>query len=328
MKRIIFLVLWLFVFGLNYSFAGERDTHGGAYVFCPGWDGSRTEAGTPTSFDDPYVALLDLWEGETFNGYKYPLHDFASIDEILNRIEKYVDKDFFEKLKYYVHKVNSVISDVGYSQNLDILPPTDTKNGFIKKGCKVEGVALFQSSPSHFGTLYIDMPTYHSVNTLYATRNLPQRPFNQRALIFHEAIYKMLRDDTGVTNSVVARQITANLLATTAPKRFFSKPSYVCADKYGENSFYIIESSSNKETYVWLINGRSEAVHPQTYLKFDLSFEEFMQKMPELKFPLTGRPLGSDLTYIYRKNGNNSGYELQSRGSFELVKCHKNSINK
>lgn len=276
MKKVILLVAIL-IAGL--ALAGERDTHGGGAIVCRSSEGNVIQS----------VELLDLWEGRTFSQYQYPNYTGdvdSQLKQIFRQMSMYVDFTFLLKLKAYTSKIKN---EATYIDNPEIAinPPSDAKNDFIKKGCKLEGFGIFKDEPGQFGKLWVDKSLYQSIDSA-----LPN--FLIAALFIHEAIYKIMRDETSVMNSVLTRKITANLLSLNAQERYFTGKTYACTDMHGDNSFYIMdmwtEGHPYDETRIHLINNYSETVSFNIFQNLTENLDHYSCYPDRFTFQMPGRP--------------------------------------
>ncbi|MDD0854692.1 hypothetical protein HBN50_16395 [Halobacteriovorax sp. GB3] len=300
MKKWILLTLTLFS---TVVISGERDTHGGGYFFCPN---------VP---DDGTYNLLDLWEGQKLENLTYP-HINGDIEAqfnfIFNKFSKELDSSFSNKLKAEIIAIRNNFKFISYTDGIVIPAPSDARQNLSKRGCELKGLASFQSIPWEFGLLYIDKVAYDQISE-----------FEKAALFVHEAVYKILRDEVGAADSVLARTITANILAENIDQKLFSGRTLACTDKFGENSFYVTEKN-NDWSFVQLVNGYSQSVHPDTKYMIPMSVEEFLKKRPNLEFPLTGRPKENNIKFKYRddEDPRRTGYFLETARRFEPIKCN------
>ena len=76
-------------------------------------------------------------------------------------------------------------------------------------------------------------------------------------------------------------------------------------------------------TRVHLINGYSQAVHPETTLILGMTLSNFIKEKPPFEFPLTGRPFGTTIRFKYIDYGEDrwKGYNVDTARDFEPIKC-------
>jgi hypothetical protein len=84
-------------------------------------------------------------------------------------------------------------------KNAYIPRPKDINNEVEEKGCNIQGVASYNDQRE---LVLLDWSLFSKMS-----------PTHQAALWFHEAIYKVLRDDAGASNSVRAREIVGYLFS-------------------------------------------------------------------------------------------------------------------
>lgn len=297
MKSVILFTLSFIL--TSQILGGERDTHGGGYFSCPESKNGKT------------YNLLDLWEGQVFEGLYYNHYEGnfrEQLKKILSKFDRELSSAFSQKIRKYVERMVINKRFILEEDEIEVLPPRDTQSSLGKKGCELRGVASFQSAPHSFGFLYIDQKSFESLSE-----------FEKAALFIHEAIYKILRDEVGVRDSMLARRITANIISLNG-HRYFSKETLICSDIFGENSFYVTETFDSLSR-VYLVNGYDQSVHPDTSILKEMNLENFIQAMPELEFPLTGRPDGAKIQFIYKDSELFEGYEIQTNKKFEPVLC-------
>ena len=182
-----------FYLSSSSSYAGHENGNCGGGIVCGQGDHMTVE-------------LLDFWEAEVLNGIKIERsrlsldlqlqmafqrlqnHKFADILElrsIFNNMHEMLDKNFD---KIYL------------PAGIAIAPPEDARNLYIKKGCKLEGIAIYDDNKN---ILRFD-------NDLFSKLSQTDRA----GLLIHEAVYKYLRDKYGATDSILARHITACAFST------------------------------------------------------------------------------------------------------------------
>ena len=126
------------------------------------------------------------------------------------------------------------------SPNLEILPPSDAKNKFVKVGCPLEGMMFYDDSRKK---LVIKPDIFNA-----------QPSKTERAASYvHESIYKALRDGYSVSDSRLARQITGCLF-TNSPEACLNLKKvelpakarvFKCENKEYSLSFYRTKKQEN-----------------------------------------------------------------------------------
>lgn len=183
--------------------SGEKGNGGGAVV-------CRDAQNKITSSE-----LLDLWEGKNSPyrassrltilddpalapGQLNQPSQHSQIDRALKKLARLAGQRYSDRVRESIaiarRNVTLVPADVG------IMPPPDAKNSFIKKGCRPEGVALYDDRTE---TLFLDQEIFDAMS-----------PTSQAALWVHEGLYRLLRRDAKVTDSIRARILTAYLFSS------------------------------------------------------------------------------------------------------------------
>ncbi|MFL5815910.1 MAG: hypothetical protein ACJ763_20245 [Bdellovibrionia bacterium] len=248
MKNLFILTAFILnlFFTPRLSIAGA-DTHGGGSIVCRDRNGM-------IKTDPLSVELLDLWEAEAVFKYhvvrtnepwevqakeaieKLRLWDFDLVSEAVPYlgIPLWNDADIQherEAINRHVPYRDLVIVDIqdprAGGMGIGIASPNDTRAGFTKKGCALEGAATFN-----------DAKNYLIVDTEIVSK---MAPTDYAALRVHEAVYRALRTLKGVTDSLLARAITG-MLFTTEPllngsANAIPPEAKVCSSRNGDYVF-------------------------------------------------------------------------------------------
>ncbi len=145
--------------------------------------------------DNLNVRLLDFWEEEKLNNRELVN---AAMPFDLVAAEAFRRMSFFkDRFPMLVHilLIQLQLSDVFLRPEIGIEPPSDAQTIFFEKGCNLKGAAAFNDRLFH---LNLDKALFSSMSTI-----------DRLGLLFHEAIYIILRNDFGVTDSRLARELTA-----------------------------------------------------------------------------------------------------------------------
>ena len=179
----------------NYSTkeATGQEGHGGGGYVC------RNEQGQITS-----VELVDTWEAKIF--YKWTL--ISSNAPVADQVESALNKLLLTAapeakvtmeaaLRKTLAKVMNDVIEV--NQQVAIPAPEDVNPNLTKRGCTLEGIMKYDDARR---VVYKDPMLFGALS-----------PTDQAALYMHEAIYKMLRDNSYARDSVRARKITGFLFS-------------------------------------------------------------------------------------------------------------------
>lgn len=248
MKNLFILsifILSLFSFP-RLSIAGAESHGGGAFV-CR--DGNGMIKADPLS-----VELLDLWEAEAVFKYHVVRKTEAWEKQAKVAIEKLRswDADLASEAVPYLgippwndadiqHEREAINRRVPYRE-LDIIDiqdpraggmgvgiaaPNDTRAGFTKRGCVLEGAATFNDTKNY---LIVDSEIVSKMD-----------PTDFAALRVHEAVYRALRTLKGVTDSLLARAITGMLFSTepllSGSAVAIPPEAKICESRNGDYSF-------------------------------------------------------------------------------------------
>jgi hypothetical protein len=182
---------------ISPSLGGGHETgHGGGVVACP--DGS--------------VELLDFWEGKALRGLTLPAIPTPVTAPEAPRLIESALRDASARLKALGHEamahlvyqnamnVYRMVQAGRYlSKDVVIAPPADARHKFVKRGCELKGVALYDDE---YDTIDIDRELHDGMGIL-----------DRAGLYFHEGLYKYLRTAYLVRDSRAARAITACLFS-------------------------------------------------------------------------------------------------------------------
>ena len=153
------------------------------------------------------VELLDYWEAEALKGLK--IQRGSSIPALLQRgVNNLIAMNPGTEMSSWV-RIDSLdlfdrvqrLGDRWVQPGVGIEPPRDALHKYKKKGCDVEGVALYDDLHR---SIEVDRELYESMSATH-----------QAGLFFHEAVYIYLRKKYLVSDSVAARNITACAMAET-----------------------------------------------------------------------------------------------------------------
>jgi len=173
---------------MTSAYAGAKDGGGGGAFACP----------------SGYAYLLDLVEGTvpyfvTDKGLNIVRSTTPVEAQITNALAKlYVFGKKFGDLVTDSYRVAKLYK-MQVPANMSISPPQDAFNDMVLKGCTLVGVAKYNDS---IYKLWMD-------DTVIKT--MP--PTDQAALWIHESVYKVLRAQLGMTNSTLARKVTAAIFS-------------------------------------------------------------------------------------------------------------------
>jgi hypothetical protein len=153
------------------------------------------------------VQLLDFWEGETLKGLKIKKSQSPVSQQIGAALQALIDKGQIAYSGYLGNYAGEFYTNVEVKgegflpQGVSIEPPRDALNKFIKTGCELGGIALFDDE---YKILDVDRELYEALS-----------PTDKAGLFVHETIYRVLRERFHVTDSVVARNLTACVFSET-----------------------------------------------------------------------------------------------------------------
>jgi hypothetical protein len=193
-QKVLIMALWATspMLGVpSAGAAGHETGNGGGGLVCA--------SGTTARVD-----LLDFWEGEVLRKLQIPQLD-VNLDGALFKALAVYDRSGHHDLAESIHQravlIREKIGDgSGLPAGVQVAPPEDARNIFIEPGCQLVGIATYNDE---FDTIDVDRDLYGKLSTT-----------GRAGLIAHEAVYKVLRDEYGATDSRGARGITACLFAT------------------------------------------------------------------------------------------------------------------
>lgn len=213
----IYTIALISLLCLNSAFSKGHETgNGGAGIHCPN--------------DAKKVHLLDFWEGQIIKGLNISMKD----EDVVGQVESLRDQ---LTTKHSSSLADNIITFVQYiyrfrmmpvPDGVELLPPADTNAIYMPKGCHPIGLANYNDRNN---TIDYDASYF---NELEKTE--------QAGLLFHEAIYRYLRDNFSMNNSVVARNITACYFA-----------DHVCEElspfhEIPKNHYYVCQGRSETNT--------------------------------------------------------------------------------
>jgi hypothetical protein len=214
------------------ALAGGTESHGGGGFVC------KDAAGKIS------VELLDLWEAQHLPlrddaqdpGRKLtiPHSDDATEEQIgrafakLARIDSVLHGQVTAAYKHYMGGHLQPIAD----PDVELARPSDVNQDHGKRGCELKGVASYDDDAD---ILSIDPVLEQAMSRT-----------DRAALYVHEAVYKAFRTQGRVSNSILARQLTAYLFAREEfpnPKADVPRGAYYCeggqtASGMPANAFY------------------------------------------------------------------------------------------
>ncbi|MCM2279473.1 MAG: hypothetical protein NDJ89_15465 [Oligoflexia bacterium] len=177
--------------GIKPAYSGAESSGGGGAFVCRGPSGEAIE-----------VELVDLWEAERVHGLKIErsaLPVERQLEAALKRLGT-LNIPFAGDVEKALAKVQAGMVDL--PQGTRISPPSDLHNPFLKPGCPLEGMMLYQDESE---AVFVDRELFSRLgsNTDIA------------AALVHEAIYKVLRETqmTPETDSRRTRRIVGCLFA-------------------------------------------------------------------------------------------------------------------
>jgi hypothetical protein len=179
--------LLLAVLSSRPAFAGHETGNGGGGVVCDG-EARRVE-------------LLDLWEGKALKGLvveEKATPVLAQIDRAIDIFRQAGLVHLSERTGALAREMYNAFTTLGRGRlpnGIAVAPPTDALNRFIPRGCRLEGIALYND---RFSTLDIDGQLFDELT-----------PTSQAALFVHEGLYKYLREEFSENDSTVARNFVA-----------------------------------------------------------------------------------------------------------------------
>ena len=157
---------------------GHETNNGGAGIQCKGQQS---------------ILLYDFWESEALRKYKLTATNSDPVLLKQRLQEKGLPSEFLDRVFEKLEKVKNVKSH--FRTDFDLLPPQDLNARFIKKGCKIIGVASFNDA---YKRLEINQKAFEKMSTIH-----------QEGLLLHEAVYWVLRRYYAQNNSRLARFITS-----------------------------------------------------------------------------------------------------------------------
>lgn len=181
-------------FLVSQSFAGDSRGNGGGGVICKG--NEKTS-----------VQLLDFWEAEGLKNLKIKKSEDSIPKQIEAALQVLLDKGQYAYSGYLKGYANEFYSNVEVKglgflpEGVSIFPPRDAMNKFIKTGCELGGIVLFDDD---YKVLDVDRSLYQLLS-----------PTDKAGLFVHEAVYRVLRERFQVTDSIVARNLTACMFSET-----------------------------------------------------------------------------------------------------------------
>ena len=173
------------------SKGGQETGNGGGGFFCP---------------SDSSVHLLDFWEGENLKNLKIKRNGNSikeQLEEAIAELRLKGNGSLAGSVESEINRILRLIAQkkVYLPAGVAIAPPEDARHSYIKEGCILKGFAIYNDT---YNTLEIDKSYFSNLTKT-----------QKAGLIFHEAVYKVLRDKFKVSDSIVARNITACSFAKT-----------------------------------------------------------------------------------------------------------------
>ncbi|NRA67483.1 MAG: hypothetical protein HRU19_23585 [Pseudobacteriovorax sp.] len=251
-------MIYKFLFSLKILFllsklavAGHETNNGGSGVVCRDKDQVVQT-----------VELLDFWEARVLRSASFPDNELSVESRLNAATQKFIrltgNIGFGEKLRkklvlLQTQKLNSL-------ENLAIKPSADVQNRYLPKDCPVEGIASFDDT---YLKLDVNQELFSKLDQL-----------NRAGLLFHEAVYRILRHNYGHTDSLLARYMTScsfsnevcsELRVSTIPD------SHVCRINTGSGDTVfevIVIETGTQRWFLKKLNGHALLV--QAY--FDLAF--------------------------------------------------------
>lgn len=170
--------------------SGHEQGNGGGAVVC------RDSSGKIVSAE-----LLDLWERRASKQATY--QSSAAVNDLIKWALVRISKNnaaFGARVRQAYEENRKIVTEV--ADGISLKSPDDAFEWMFEDGCKLEGAANYQT---RFGNdrLYIDLRIVQMMS-----------PTSQAALWIHEAIYKVLRQDDGDTNSLRTRDIVSQIFAS------------------------------------------------------------------------------------------------------------------
>jgi hypothetical protein len=202
-----FFIILVIILSAALAKAGAGG-HGGGGLFCPNVKDNE---------------LLDLWEAEALNNFKIQRSQEPVETQVQNALKKLsnYDPDVAKEVGRLYGLAQTQRKNI--KPGISIMPPPDARNGFIKTGCSLEGVASYHDSEE---TLYID------------PLRLAALPLtDQAALWVHEAVYKFLRQNQFVADSISTRDLVGRLFSDR-PAVELSRQAYSCV---GDGAMVLVD---------------------------------------------------------------------------------------
>jgi hypothetical protein len=217
------------------AFAGHEVGHGGGAIVCRNSQKQIESA-----------ELLDLWEANvTHENISYSQDSVDSqMDSALERLSA-MTPYFAHKVKERLSKLPKLISYL--PEGMAIAPPKDAEEQFLKEGCALEGVAKYTSSPDDHDTLYINPRITAKMS-----------PTDQAALYLHEAIYKVLRDESYDEDSIRTRR-AVRMIFGKAPIPSIPKEDHLLCE---DSLFQALVMSIGGEVKVWTTRRETQWLLP------------------------------------------------------------------
>lgn len=186
---VIFLLLVPPLFAFDPDTLGGKEGHGGAVVVCYSKDKELKSA-----------TVLDIWEQREEHGLNpkaFNLEYYQIAETLASRLE-YVDPIFFKSYRKELGRIHKNMKEVGAQSSLE---PVKDYWPYIKPelGCKIEQLAVYKGD----GYIIYEPKFWSRLDA-----------YNKAALLIHETIFYILRDQELVHDSHKARTIVAYLMST------------------------------------------------------------------------------------------------------------------
>jgi len=209
-KSAAFVVLGLMLTNLNFAMAGNESGHGGGTWVCRD---TATDA-------IRWVKLVDLFEAKSEYGLTLDSFSTQPIDTQLSKVADKIKTANADIFSIYAEDLKNLRATLLISENIDIshIPDAHFKVTPAKDLCP--GGKIDYEQVANFP----DGQNLVIAALLYSRLSLAE----QAALLVHEAVYKMYRDEIDLDNSDLAREAVGYLFSTTPvqnyPAKFFGLP--------------------------------------------------------------------------------------------------------